>query len=333
MKSLNEKAIELINSLWFYWKRNNWVFSHASYKLDDRKIISPIFLIGNQGGGLTLLSRMLRRNNSVVSVTGNSKYWAGASEMQNVYELILPRELSGIRIKAPKHKKLTPPRSWSYACNDLINLYRKTEADANKKLSKEFKRIIALSIKRHGGKIDRPRFIDKSQSYSVKVSFINELLKDCNPYFIHVTRNPYATIYRAASGKAGDMKRYSKYMNLDERFEICLQHWYNTANCIEEDKYKINNYLRIKFEDILLNPNYILKNICEFINLKFSKDMIPQQHHKLPLGTTYKERWYPLRVDVNDQYLNKIPKQYVDRIFNKCGRYAEMYGYSRPLNK
>lgn len=309
------------------------MFNPTSYLkvYNNYPIFNPIFLIGNQGDGLTLLSRMLRRNNDVISVTGNSKYWAGADEMQNVYEPILPKELSGIRLKAPKHKIFSPPRSWSYACDDLISYYRNTKSDANKKFSNQLKHVIGLSIQRNRKGIKKPRFLDKSQVFSVKLQFIQELLYDCNPYFIHLTRNPYVTCYRAASGSAGDMKRYSKFLSIDERIKICIQHWSNTANCIESDKNSIYNYLRIKFEDLLINPKKILLEICDFLKLNFSNEMLPQPNQSLPFGVRFKnEKWYPLRVDVNKQYIDAMPKKYIDMVCESCEKYSSLYGYRKP---
>ena len=112
-----------------------------------------------------------------MSVTGNSSYWTGASEMQNVYEPLLPAQLSGIRLRAPYHEKLSPPRSWSYACDDLVGHYRCVEADASEELSNRLRSVISLTLRRHGGKIKNPRFLDKSQVFSVKMVFIDKLLQ------------------------------------------------------------------------------------------------------------------------------------------------------------
>jgi hypothetical protein len=289
-------------------------------------INDPIFLIGNQGDGLTLLSRMLRRNPQVVSVTGNSNYWAGGDEMMNVFEPILTSELSGIFISAPPHKILKPPRSWSYASNALIKRYRKTEKNSDVLNKKKLRSAIGMAIARNGKHIRKPRFIDKSQVFSVKLSFINSLLVDCNPYFIHVTRNPYATIFRAATS-AKDMKRYSHYLNFSNRMKMCSQHWLNVAKSIEEDKCKISNFLRIKFEDILEDPKNTLKKVCDVINLQFSEDMIPQPHHRLPFGVRFQKRWYPLRKDVNNRYLEKLSFKDIELIDNICGNYPEKFGY------
>ena len=79
------------------------------------RIDRPVFLIGTQGGGLTLLSRMLRRHRDVISVAGNCRYWTSADELQNVYGPVLPAELTGLRYKAPRDPRLPAPRSWTYA--------------------------------------------------------------------------------------------------------------------------------------------------------------------------------------------------------------------------
>ncbi|VAX31501.1 hypothetical protein MNBD_NITROSPIRAE03-1038 [hydrothermal vent metagenome] len=324
-----------IDKAYYLWRRNNWMLNPKSYFNGYKRteIKGPIFLLGNQGDGLTLLSRILRRNPAVVSVTGNSAYWAGADEMANVYEPVLGRELSGIRIKAPRHEKLTPPRSWSYACNDLINEYRCTERDARDEIALRLRHAIGMAISRYGKNIENPRFVDKSQVYTVKMSFINKLLEDCHPYFILVTRNPYASIYRAATGKAGDMKRYAEYMSLDERMRICMEHWLNSAGCVEEDRRKVSDFMSVSFEELLKSPQTVVNRICDFTGLEYSDDMIPQPHHKLPFGMKYRERWYPLRVDVNEQYLRAIPDRYIDMIYKHCGKSAELYGYVKPKKK
>ena len=327
------RLLEVANKIWYLWKRNNWMVDFRFYRNEypDVPIDRPIFLIGNQGDGLTLVSRILRHHPDVVSVAGNCNYWSGADEMQNVFGPALPAELTGIRYKAPKHPILTPPRSWSYASDALFLLYRKTARDANKDLAKRFRKIIKYIISRHAlVEVPIARFIDKSQVFSVKMSFVDALLKDTNPYFVLVTRNPYATIYRAATGKAGDMRRYAKYMNLDERVEVCIQHWLNTMKSIMEDKDKVSNFTWIRFEDMLRNPKETLLQLTQFLALPFLEDMIPAPHHKIPLGSKHRDRWYPLRPDVNERYLREIQEKYLRQIEKRCGAIAAEFGYHPP---
>lgn len=321
-----------LNALYYLWRRNKWMLNPKAY-LDyyvNVPIKNPIFLIGNQGAGLTLLSRILRRNPRVVNVTGDCHYWAGADEMMSICEPILTRELSGMFLNPPKHEVYTPPRSWSYASNDLIEEYRKTKQDADHYQRRKLRNAIGLAVKEHGKSIKNPVFIDKSQVFSVKMSFINALLSDSNPFFIHMTRNPYASIYRAAIGKAKDMLRYARLLSLEERIQVCTEHWYNVIQSIEEDKGEIRNYRHIRFEELLTKPEEVVTELCRYLGLEFCDDMVPQPHHRLPLGTRFRGRWYPLRKEVNKKYIQAIDPINIDRVASQCGDIAGKYGYKPP---
>ena len=90
------KSISFFANLFYYhWKRNNWLFYPLRFftQFKHINIDRPIFLLGNQGDGLTLIARMLRRHPDVVSITGNHTYWSGADEMQKVMMCRLPASL------------------------------------------------------------------------------------------------------------------------------------------------------------------------------------------------------------------------------------------------
>jgi hypothetical protein len=170
--------------------------------------------------------------------------------------------------------------------------------------------------------------MDKSQVFSVKMSYIDALLKDTEPYFLLITRNPYATCYRAAMGKAGDMRRYAKFMTLDERMDVCIQHWSNVMKCVLQDKDKVSHFAWMRFEDILQKPEAKIRELCDFLGLTFRESMIPHADDAIPLGTKYPQRWYPLRRDVNRKYLDEIPEKYIRMIESRCGTLARQFGYT-----
>ena len=94
---------EMLNFLCYLWRRNKWMLYLYFYfsRFEDVSVDRPIFLLGVQGGGLTLVSRMLRRHPQVVSVSGNYRYWSGADEIHTVLGPILPPELTRTRYKVP----------------------------------------------------------------------------------------------------------------------------------------------------------------------------------------------------------------------------------------
>lgn len=324
--------IQKLNKLYYHWKRGRWIINPKTYLGNYENIPTdrPIFLLGVQCGGLTLVSRMLRRHPSVVSVTGNYRYWSGADEMHTVLGPMLPAELSGCRYKVPnsKHPLFYPPRSWTYACNELLPYYRRTALDANAELKRKFKRIIQMIIAKHAIDKHNARFTDKSQVYTVRVSLISELLRKNNPKFILIVMNPYALCYKAANGKAADMVRLKKKLSPEERLNICAQHWANSMKCALEDRKQ--NMLIIRFEDILQDPITYMRKICKFAELNFNEDMLPQPNHKIPFGSRFPDRWYPFEPERSQNYLQKIGKKEIEIISKYCKNLALHFGYHIP---
>jgi hypothetical protein len=322
----------ILNLLLYTYKRNNWVLDlNRLYKaFDEIKIDRPIFLLGVQGGGLTLVSRMLRRNRKLISVTGNYNYWTGADELQNVLEPILPLQLTGVKYKAYPDPIIGHPRGWSYASNRLINVYRETKNDAHPRLKKRFIRIIKWLLYKHSLDKNNTRFTDKSQVFTVKVSLINALLKEYNPYFLLITRDPYASCYRATKGIQPDVKKLTDKFGLNSGLRIASQHWTNSMKFALKDSKEVKNFMVSRFEDILKYPIKELQRICDFLSIEFSEDMLPKPHHKIPFGSRFRNKWYPLRPDVNSKYFKEMKKQHIDIIERICGKYGELLNYSRP---
>ena len=61
-----------LNRAWYLWRRSEWMLDPRRFFTDwaDVPVQRPIFFLGNQGDGLTFVSRMVRRHPDVVSVTG-----------------------------------------------------------------------------------------------------------------------------------------------------------------------------------------------------------------------------------------------------------------------
>lgn len=323
-----------INTALYYWRRNNWMFYFPGWfgARGLERIDRPVFLLGNQGDGITLISRFLRRHPEVVSVSGNSDYWTGADEMQRAMEYRLPHllRLSGSFLKTdPHHPTLTMPRSWSYGCDELVEAYHSTEDAAPEDTQHRFKAVIGECIHRFG-RTNTVRFVDKSQVYTLKSRYIQSLLADNDPYFVLITRDPYASCFRAANGKAGDMARYSTFLSFEERFDLCIQHWNNCMSTVLEDSSKLKHFKHWRYEEFLSEPEKHTRELCDFVGLEFDQDMLPAPEHRIPFGTKYGDRWYPLRPDNNQSYFDKMTMEQFRKVQSICGETAEKLGYPFP---
>lgn len=324
---------EFFNLIYYHWKRSNWLVDPRTWisHFKDIQITNPIFFVGNQGGGLTLISRMIRRHRNIINITGNNDYWSGADEMHRVMVSRLPKtlRLSGGLLKSdPEHERFSQPRSWSYGSDDLVDKYHLTEKDYSEEVANRLKTIIGEAIYRFGDEEGQVRFLDKSQSYTLKMRYIEALLRESDPYFVLISREPVAACYRQASGRAGgDMKRYADFMDFNERLEVCMQHWCNTMNTALEDGKSVERFTHFKFEDFLRNPAERVGELCDFLELEYSSELIPQAHHNIPFGTRYTRRWHPLRQEVNEKYYREMSENTRDKILNRCGDLSEKLGY------
>ena len=326
---LRLNARRLFNLPILYSRRHLWRFHPYRFaSLAQIPISKPVFLLGVQGGGLTLLARMLRRVPPMVSVTGNHSYWAGPDEMQNVMGDFLPAQLTGLHAKIPFHPQY-PHRDWLYAIDDLLPLYRHTAIDATPEIKARFQKAIRISLAIYAKNPAQARFIDKSQTYTVRLGLIHALLAESNPYFILVTRNPYALCYRAATR----LKTLTTLqMPLAKRLELAAQHWSNSMKAALEDANSVDNFKVIRFEDLLLSTEKTLQHICNFIELHYQPTMLPAPADRFPLGATGSakgdHKWYPLRPDVNQPYLELLETWMIDILEPYVAQWAEQWDYS-----
>lgn len=314
---------EKIHRLTYTARMMSWIVDPRSYDTPPPLPIDrPIFLLGTQGGGLTLLARMLQRHRDVITAAGNCKYWTAANELQNVYGPMLPFDLTGLRYKAPPHPVLTAPRSWTFATKDLLPLYRRKTASPA--VGDALKNIIRLSAVRHALDRKKFRFLDKSQVFSVRVGMLRDIFPDAK--FILVPRDPYVSVYRAAAGKAGDMKRLADKIPYAERIRLCAEHYGNSMRAVFEDARELHV---LPFETLLREPEKSLRSVCDFAGLEFNAEMLPSSAHKMPLGSRFLDRWYPIRADVNDGYAEKIDAFVVNTVNEYAGDVMERLGYAK----
>lgn len=98
--------------------------------------------------------------------------------------------------------------------------------------------------------------IEKSPPNLLKTRFLQAIFP--NSYFIIIRRHPVATCM--ATRKWSKSSMYS-----------LLKHWVNCYEIWNEDKQYINNYIEIKYEDFILEPNRLLDAVCELCDLSKSE--------------------------------------------------------------
>ena len=324
-----KEVVKNPNLIYYALKRYGWSLDLRRYfcEFSDIDVESPVFFLGTHGSGLTLISRMLRRNERVISVSGNHEYWSGADEMAVVMGSILPFELGGVKHNIPLNSHFNTTTAWVYASNELIDEYRLTSEDATDELRNTLLHIIRWIIHRHAEKREGSRFTDKSQVYTVRASLINKLLEGKNPRFILVTRNPYVLAHRAPE-KAAALRQLPSTFTRKDKIKIASQHWKKSMISALNDSKEIDHFTTIKFEELIRQPKNKIKHLCKVVDIEYDPVMIPRKGDHVPFGSRYRDRWYPLRKNVNEKHFRNMSKEEIEVVNDEIGMLGHKLGYS-----
>jgi len=312
------KALQLRRLLLFPRK----AFRLALGKVQFEK---PIFVVGLQGGGLTLIHRILSRapNANFVFAGGNYRSWWATDEMQNVWADRLPEELRLGRCRFHGPDARFGNGAWMYGVQPYFDHFRKTEADATPELGAAFIEVINEIVALNAVRADACRFIDKSQSYGLKIGFISRILEEYDPRFLIVTRNPYIACCRAV--------QQPSICHLDispeAKLETAIEHYGNCMRTMLADARTRDNVCLIRLEDFLQDPPATIRKACAGLDIDYADSMLPQKNDRYP---RLDNKWYPLRTNVNTRYVKGISRKQIEVIRAKCGDIAEELAYEPP---
>lgn len=310
-------AVFRIHSNQWRWRRS---FRHGATIPIDR----PIFLLGTQGAGLTLLSRILQRHSDIITATGNCRYWTGSDEAHSVLEEVLPPDFTW-------HHSLKREENHNsiFATDELLSLYARDGDDLDPTTAEQYREIVQGVLRMHGAtSVDPKRFLDKSQTVSVRVGLFAAALKGCDPRFVLMVRNPFVMTWRSATGSRGVLGRLP--LSEEERLTLAIEHWRNLHETALEQEGRVP-MLVLRYEDFLDAPETSTRKVCDFAGLKFHSDLLPQPDDVMPLGSAPDARdgakWYPIRPANNEKHLARLPDWAREHISTECGDLIERFGY------
>jgi hypothetical protein len=307
--------------------------------LEGVKIKDPVFFLGVQGGGLTIVSRCVRRSGGFVTIGGSSEFWTGFDEMDKYPygRNLLPGDFT---IHSPgydnmdgdekDHPIFGVERHWVYACNELVNEYIKTEKDYSPKKEKRLKNFIRRSIRAYSNTGRKARFLDMSQTFSLKVPLLRKIFPEAS--FVVVARNPYAVCKRASPNYPNRKYRFwNEKLSKDEVLKVSSEHWKNTYLRALKDTENMDGRMIVKIEDFVNSPEKEIKKICNACNVQLNNKMIPSENHNIPVGSRAPQKWYPVRKKVNKKYIDNLEESEAKIIEHKLGDLASKLGYKYPL--
>lgn len=311
------------------YQRDRWRYSvrRRLPGVDRVPLDRPIFFLGVQGAGETIVGRCLRRNHAVVSMSGNSEAWTGIDELGVVRNRMarLPRTLWGCKFRDDlEHPLFGPNHNSVYACDELLPLYRRTAEDADKADGRRYRRLLREHLAVYAHDPSRARFFDKTHTNTLKVPLLAAYLEGCDPFFVLIVRNPYSWCHRAIRRKRPD---YRVAPTPEEEVRLAAEHWANSYRIALEDGRDVPNVTTVRFEDFVADPEAVVRRLCDFLGLGFDPAMVPRPRQRLPFATLPGDRkWYPL---FPDPWLDRVGEEEAEAIAGVCGQLAAELGYER----
>lgn len=300
-------------------------------RLNDIEIDRPLFLLGVQGGGLTILTKCFQRLQNTCFVHGNSDSWDAADNEMHVCETSkkLPKEFSfHTNDFYPPNLPTNFYRYWTYATNESLPHFRFAKPEQIPKDSLDgFRDYLKAIIRAHAKDLNNCRFIDKSQLYTINIPLIRTALLGCSPKFAVIARNPYGCIPRTARNYYLNPKKHGFDMSYEQALQLCAEHWNNSFTEATKDGENFDDSLVLRIEDFFADPKDFCAQICRFAELDFDADMIPAPNQPSTRYQQMATRWYPLRKSRTDQKLEEttqIEREVINRI---CRSTIEKLGY------
>lgn len=317
----------------FRVKRYTYNLRRLYLRLDDIRIDRPIFVLGVQGGGLTIIMKALQRHSKTCFCLGNSDHWDAADNEMHAYltDPLLPKRFSFVNnpVHHPKYRT-NHWRYWTYALDDTIGMYRIAPDSLKAEEARRFRKVIKKAIRAYAHDPNDCRFVDKSQLYTINIAAIQKVLDKARPFFAVITRNPYAMVKRVTERYYENPNRLDFSFSHEESLSFCCQHWRNTYSWALKDGRCVENFALFSFEDFLSDPASLLKSLCVFADLNFNPNIVPAPDQDRTPYAMMPSRWYPIRQNVNQKYLDRLTRREISVIERECGDLALQLGYAPP---
>ena len=159
-----------------------------------------------------------------------------------------------------------------------------------------------------------------------------------NTYYIHLIRHPYAMIYSFIEAKLD--QNFFRYTHPFSRRELAELIWIVSNQNILSffEKIPAERKFQIRFEDLLANPDEKLHQVCSFLNIEFSEEMLKPYHgNKMTDGARQHSQMvgdfkFYLHKDINPRVASKWKKHHSsDFLSDIAWELAQYFGY--PVEK
>ncbi len=239
-------------------------------------------IVGVARSGTTLLRLMLDAHPEL-AVTHEAGFIPMASNLTNPRSRMFYRRLKNTakdgswlnNLRQEFFRTLTTSSTW-----DDFHITKEDFAEALSRLEPfSISQGLRTFFRMYAMRFHKPRWGDKTPFYSEYLPTVQNVLPEA--HFIHIIRDG-----RDAALSARGLPFSS------DNIEVIAETWVRQIQRARRDVRKCQHYLEIRYEDLLLQTENVLREICEFIKLPYDSRMKNYYLHGKErlneLGTAYR---------------------------------------------
>lgn len=282
-----------MKALFYDYKKLKLVFPYRTHRMKkfNKK---PFFIIGSGRSGNTLLRRILNSHSDIFIPPETYILGEIINDYITLNGLKWEKLVGVVYSKFEYHPQFNTFNMGSLypLVQEMTNLPEKDRA-----LDILIDNFYKYYAKKHH--IQKPFWGDKTPLNTFHLNKIDLVFPDAK--YIHLIRNPYDCIY--------------SYVNsgiyLD--YNIAAQRWIHSIKKARTfGKKRKNNYLEIRYENLVREPQRITSLICEFLNVKYESRML--QITENPLGDVERLSHHAnVQTPISDKNIGKGKKNLSDR--------------------
>lgn len=263
--------------------------------------MKTLFIVGAQRSGTTLLSVMLEQHPEIL-MEKNAVSFRLISVFNNAAE-ILPHNL---QVDRNDFYHWLIKNDYKGRLASLLDLDNLASYDS-------MKGLIAGSIKRKLEAEQKTYWADKAPNLQLYIPELLLLIPEAK--IVHIIRDGRANAFSIAQ---------RSYQHL----QWSAQHWVemNIPGLINQDLLGKDRYHLLKYEDLLLEPEATLSQLCTFLDLPYSGEMLQWNRGAL----AEEKRYVKSSLDTGkiDRYLSQLTAQNLRQVERIQGPLLKKLGYS-----
>lgn len=312
--------------------------------MEKAKITKPIFIIGCPQSGATLLFAILSHSKEL---------WSSYRESHFVWQKFLPDKRDPLfSMYLDENDVEEGDRDYIESQYNLHTFNCPTTGACVKKLFatkfgfllRPLYPVFAFFVSFIKGLfVKEYRVIDQTPPNTYRVSYIKKIFPDAK--FIYVTREGKSNISSLIDGWKSDKQfdfNFRKFYDYNKDLkikgydgnvwkftnppgwedymqkpleDICAFQWLSAQKYAQDafDKMNPEDHIRIRYEDLVTNPEGTCEELCEFLELEYSDEVAKVASNPPTISITSKVKWVKNR----DLIENVIPK--IDQMQEKLG--------------